>query len=549
MRNNHIITRDIRVGKNAAEEDLEILFDCFVDSVSLYDALDLNNNASIISGRTGSGKSAIIQYILKGEKTAFLSPLEMAMTHISNSDVLRFLNDIGADLNLFFQAIWKHVLLVEYIRLKFNLIDESRSKNWLQTIYERFRGDRSKSKALDYLEKYSGNLWVTMDENVKTLTDSYEERIQAELKVDISKFASRAGYGANMSQQHKSEYIARVRKIMNAEQLQDLSKVISLLAENSHNGRESHYILIDHLDERWVDEGIKYKLINALVEALTKFRPIRSLKIIVALRTDVIERSIQENEDSAFQREKFRDKLINIEWSERQLKELINKRIGFSFRRKYSPQRQVLFEDIFTQKVKGRSAFDYIVERTLMRPRDFISFTNLCLEQGESKFEISPSDIISAEVRYSQYRFEALLDEWRVAYPQLQQIMPLIRNRESTFRLTEITGEMVDNISLDIMSARYPVMNQLTKVSSLVLEDPCPKNRSIFKAMAASILYRVGAIGLKLSPQEPTIYCYQDRPIVPPEDITDSCGIRVVKMLYAHLRTQESQRKNSHKLS
>lgn len=544
MRNNHIITRDIRVGKNAAEEDLEILFDCFVDSVALHDALDLNNNASIISGRTGSGKSAIIQYILNREKTAYLSPLEMAMTHISNSDVMRFLNDIGADLNLFFQAIWKHVLLVEYIRLKYNLTDETKSKTWFNSIYERFRADRSKAKAVEYLEKYSGNLWITMDENVKHLTDSYEERIQAELKVDVSKFASRAGFGANMSQQHKSEYIARVRKIMNAEQLQDLSKVINLLSESPQYGRESYYILIDHLDERWVDESIKYKLINALVEALTKFRPIRTLKIIVALRTDVIERSIQENEDSAFQREKFRDKLIPIEWSEKQLKELINKRIGYSFRRKYSPQRQVLFEDIFTQRVRNQSAFDYMVDRTLLRPRDFISFTNLCLEAAETKSEISPTDVVHAEVRYSQYRYEALLDEWRVAYPQLQQIMPLIRNRESSFRLNEISDETVDNISLEIMSSKHLLSNQLTRASNLLVEDPCPKNRYAFKKSVASILYRVGAVGLKLSPQEPTIYSYKDRPIVPPEDISEECGVRVVKMLYAYLRTQERHRKN-----
>lgn len=257
MRNNHIITRDIRVGKNAAEEDLELLFECFVDSFALHDAMEVDNNASIIAGRTGSGKSAIIQYLLKREKTAFLSPIEMAMTYISNSDVMRFLNDIGADLNLFFHAIWKHVLLVEYIRIRFDILDEERSKSWFNSIYERFRSDKGKSKALEYLEKYSGDLWITIDENVRHVTAQYEERIKAELGFDVNKFASKAGYGVNLSHQNKSEYISRVRKIMNADQLQDLSKVISLLSDNGYPGK-SHYILIDHLDERWVDESIKY---------------------------------------------------------------------------------------------------------------------------------------------------------------------------------------------------------------------------------------------------------------------------------------------------
>ncbi|TBC71543.1 hypothetical protein ELH27_01075 [Rhizobium leguminosarum] len=158
QRNNHIITRDIRVGKNAAEEDSELLFECFVDSRALNEATDPSSNASIVSGRTGSGKSAIIQYLHRKERTSYLSPVDMAMTHISNSDVMRFLNDIGADLNLFFQAIWKHVLLVEYIRLKYRLVDEQNSRSWFNSLWERFNTDKGKASALGYLEKYAGSL-------------------------------------------------------------------------------------------------------------------------------------------------------------------------------------------------------------------------------------------------------------------------------------------------------------------------------------------------------------------------------------------------------
>ncbi|MEX2692385.1 P-loop ATPase, Sll1717 family [Rhizobium mongolense] len=546
MRNNHIITRDIRVGKNAAEEDFDLLFECFVDSIALHEARDATSNASIVTGRTGSGKSAIIQYLHSREKTAFLSPVEMAMTHISNSDVMRFLNDIGADLNLFFQAIWKHVLLVEYIRLKYRITDERNSKTWFDVLWGRFKGDRSKARALEYLEKYSGNLWITIDESVKSLTESYEEKIQAELGVDVSRFASKAGYGANLSQQNKTEYIARVRKIMNAEQLQDLSKVINLLVEESPVSRDNHYLLIDHLDERWVDEGIKYKLINALVEALTKFRPIRNLKIIVALRTDVIERSIQENDDSAFQREKFRDKLIAIEWSEKQLKELIDKRVRFSFRRKYSPQRQVLFDDLFTHKVKGQSPFDYMVDRTLLRPRDLISFTNECLAIAENKTEISPTDIQAAEKKYSEYRYEALLDEWRVPFPSLKLAIELLRARDTAFKLSDITDAEIDNAALEITSLKTQTLNPLSKAAAVLADDPSPLNRRSFRKILASVFYRVGAVGLKLSPNDSTIYSHRNRPIVAAAEIPDDAGIRIVKMLHAYLRINEKGRKAPH---
>ena len=544
-RNNHLITREIRVGKASAEEDLDLLFDCFVDSPAMAEVLDLQSNASILAGRTGSGKSAIIQYIHRNKKTSLMSPAEMAMTYISNSDVMRFLNDIGADLALFFQVIWKHALLVEFIRLKYRITDEGNSQNWVRTIFERFSTDRSKERALSYLEKYAGTLWVTMDENIRQLTANYEEKILTELGVDITKFVSKVGYGANMSQQNKSEYVARVRKVINAEQLQDLSKVITLLSEGSSNSMESHYILVDNLDDRWVDEGIKYKLINALIEAVGKFRQIRNLKIIVALRSDVIERSIQENTDSGFQREKFRDKLVTIEWTEKQLKELINKRISSTFRRKYSPQRQVLFEDIFVQKVRNQHPFDYMVERTLLRPRDLIAFTNECLDVANNRIEIAPSNVYDAETKYSQVRLEALVDEWRVAYPSLKYALNLVRGREWSFHLNEISDAVLDNCALDISGHEKSTHDPVVRAATALIEHPSGQARLNFKRTVAAMLYRTGSVGLKLSKTDPVIYSHLSSVVVTPNDIPDDAGIRVVWMLSSALRMIDRSKKRT----
>jgi len=541
-RQNHLITRDIRVGKNAAEEDEDLLYECFVGNAALHEAQDVNSNASILSGRTGSGKSAIIQYIRRNKDASFVSPSEMAMTHISNSDVLRFLHDIGADLNLFFQAIWKHVLLVEFIRLRYRIKDEQQSRTWVSGIFDRFKSDMSRARAIEYLKKYAGSLWIEMDENVRQLTQSYEEKFLAEIGVDISKFATKAGYGANLSQQNKSEYIARVRKIMNSDQLQDLSKVIGLLAEKSGGNKETYYILIDQLDDRWIDDSIKYRMINSLVEALPKFRPIRNLKIIVALRSDVIERSIQENQDSSFQREKFRDYVAIIEWDERKLKELINKRIGLTFRRRYSPQKQVLFEDVFSDKIRNQLPFDYIVERTLLRPRDLISFVNECLKAADHKTSISPSDVYTAEAHYSQFRYEALLDEWRSAFPSLSAGLELLRGSEASFKLSDLEDGRLDHIALEAMAQGKSSADPLTKAAVMHCESPSPHTRKTFARTVAAVMYRVGSVGLKLSPNDPVQYCHRDRPIIGIQEIGDETGVRVVKMLHAFLRINEKPR-------
>lgn len=114
---NPIITRpSINIGSIAAENDNEFLEECFVRHQSLDALLDTNSKAMVLVGRTGAGKTAILQHILEYNKNCCeLQPANMALNYIANSDILRFLHEIGADLDLLFQALWKHVLCIEYI--------------------------------------------------------------------------------------------------------------------------------------------------------------------------------------------------------------------------------------------------------------------------------------------------------------------------------------------------------------------------------------------------------------------------------------------------
>ena len=74
----------------------------------------------------------------------------------------------------------------------------------------------------------------------------------------------------------------------------------------------------------WVDVSIRFKLIRALIESLKSFRRIQNLKVLVALRSDVLERVIQETKDLTFQREKLDDYFIHIKWTKPLLKQLID---------------------------------------------------------------------------------------------------------------------------------------------------------------------------------------------------------------------------------
>jgi hypothetical protein len=65
----------------------------------------------------------------------------------------------------------------------------------------------------------------------------------------------------------ESQIINRTKAIINGDQLSGLNRVLELIKDFPTNTeQEPTYILIDNLDERWVDDSVKFLLIGALVE-------------------------------------------------------------------------------------------------------------------------------------------------------------------------------------------------------------------------------------------------------------------------------------------
>jgi len=97
-----------RVGEAAAEDDDKFLFDCFVDTGDLDILRDCSSPQRIIVGRTGSGKSALIRLLASHEEHVIsLAPEQLALGYLSNSEVIRFFEEAGANLDLFYQLLWR----------------------------------------------------------------------------------------------------------------------------------------------------------------------------------------------------------------------------------------------------------------------------------------------------------------------------------------------------------------------------------------------------------------------------------------------------------
>ena len=524
------------IGTLSAETDDNFLFECFIDHPAVAASQSVKTPGMVVSGRTGAGKTAILRYVEhNSERYASIEPSDMALSYVSNSDILRFVQSIGGDLDLLFLALWKHVLCIEFIRLRYHVSDEVKSKFAFSKLFSRFSGDARKRKSLNYLKEWEGKFWITMDQNIKDITEKYENQLHAELGAEVQKFKAGGQYEKRISNEKKTELVARAKKIINAEQLSELAGVIEMLGEeSSEDGQGKFYILIDKLDDRWVDVSIRFKLIRSLIEALKSFRRIKNLKVLVALRSDILERVVQETGDLTFQREKFDDYFIKLKWSKKQLRDLVQKRIGLLFRRQYTISAMVMFEDVFPYKVGNMDPFEYMLERTLMRPRDIITFVNECLSAAEGRFEVSAKIIRDVEGEYSRIRRQALEYEWQSAFPNLQRLLDFL----TQFRKVNIDfGEMctkdkVEELALPMTEKRVdydPLFDQATKLFS---KDG---DHTEFMRVALSILYRVGAVGIKPHSDERIFYSHVDQPVYDTIALSQDARIRIHPMLHRAL--------------
>jgi hypothetical protein len=98
-------------------------------------------------------------------------------------------------------------------------------------------------------------------------------------------------------------------------------------------------------------------------------------KIIIALRWDLLDRVYRITRDNGFQEEKYESLYLTVDWSRSDLLALLEKRINFLIKRRYTDQR-VTYGEILPSRVGQEKGPDYFIERTLMRPRDAISFFN-----------------------------------------------------------------------------------------------------------------------------------------------------------------------------
>jgi hypothetical protein len=525
------------VGAMSAEDDERFLRNCLIMTSDINQIADLRSPRCVALGRTGVGKSALLWTLEnQAENVRRIDPESLSLNYISNSTILNFFEDLEVDLDLFYQLLWRHVLAVELISLKKN-IHQGRQTSILDRLLDKFKPNPKKEKALKYLFNFGDKFWEDTEKRVREVVHHIEKSLEGETGFSVAAFKARLA--ADLKTNNKdaltetTEIINRAQTVVNSLQLQELNTVMDFLAEDVFaDDQQKFYIIIDDLDTGWVHDRLRFKLVRALIETIKKFRKVRNLKIVIGLRADLLETVLANTASKGFQTEKYEDLFLRMRWNREDLLSLADSRISEIFKDQYQ-NRQVGFYEVFSSTVSKQDSFDYILARTLHRPRDVIAYLNECLSLAKGQSVITQKLVRDAEASYSRKRVRSIADEWREAFGSLETVLESLKDLEVRFRVSDVSDRFLENLCLTLLAGDGQVSDGVFVTECNLVASG--NDYTALRRKFLDVLYIVGAIGVKLRSGNPYLWSYMNEPVLNFSAINDDTSFALHPMLFRDL--------------
>jgi len=412
------VLEDIDLGDIAAENEIENLKSYYVRTGQFTSAR--KGHAQLVVGRKGSGKTALF-YALRhhigidrvSALVLDLKPEGYQFAKLRDTILDKFSEAVRQHT---LTAIWDYVLLLEVAHKILN------DKKEIRTAYNSLEKQRLWNAIRDEYKLHRNVEEGDFSERLNNLIDSIIKRVP------------------NKSGSLSSPEITQLVF------LHDIQKLRELLV-NYLKDKEEVWLLFDNLDKNWrIDQKDNYEavILRCLLDANRKLQKMLlrekvNFHSVVFIRNDIYSFFLENTTDRG------KDQVIYLSWDDVNLfGEIFRLRVEMSS--DYEGSLEEIWAKIFDLHIQGESSFTYIVTRTLMRPRDFLVFTNYALQTAINRGHnrISEEDILHAEEAYSRDLFEGLLYEIRDIYPSLENVLYAFLESNKTMYESELVSLLKD---------------------------------------------------------------------------------------------------------
>ena len=426
--------RSLYFGKDDAESDIAaggLLRDGLLKTAAYNNAI--TGRKTLIIGRKGSGKSAICVG-LREAPPAGLTVSVVTPDEISADEIRRFeLQGITPEQSK--ALMWRYLFAIQVAKCLVRHVDTAHDRQ-SQAVKQlrRFLADNGEHCEIGFNQKF----WRIIDRLKSSISLS---AFGASVKVEVA----------------PSEGICLNNTLDALEaNILDAQKSIGCTCPY-----QAHLMLVDQIEKVWSNDARSDSMVTGLLLAskdiAAKFT---GLRCVVLLRTDIYDMLLFQDRD------KFRGDEFQIDWNKSDLLDLalIRARVSLGI----SLTSEELWGKVFPPSIDGTPIQQYLVDRTLMRPREMIQLCNACRDAAEKNGnnKIEESDVIEAVAQYSNWKLQDLVSEYRVNYPFLADLFVLFQNSSYLLSRKELGRRL--EVLADSLAVRYPEMRSVFNLDDMI---------------------------------------------------------------------------------
>lgn len=264
----------------------------------------------------------------------------------------------------------------------------------------------------------------------------------------------------------------KTRELQKLYKLEEISMLLPCLEEVLRN--HTVVIFVDELDRGWDAGEDAQAFVAGLFQACLALNGVsKNLRLYMSLRQELYENIPALYEDA----QKVRDLIENVRWDEPGLKKLLVERLRHSISEvgqagsSTELEEDEVWNSIFTETLAYRqtNSFNYVVDRTLYRPREIIQFCTQIIESGITLDTQAPLDypvFVEAEHIYSEDRAKDIAAEYRFQYPGLLKVFEAFRGHTYTFDREEL-----EELCTEIIISDRKTVDEMEWISPLEPEE------------------------------------------------------------------------------
>ncbi|MBW8850311.1 MAG: hypothetical protein JF600_05995 [Xanthomonadales bacterium] len=401
--------RDVDFGRLDAESDKK-LPSYFVDT-GVIERISRGERQFVI-GRKGSGKTALFQHPLKSIGGSHIVQLEFSDYAWESHKAVK---ELGLPLENAYTASWIFTFLISACRKWSTSVDQAVSK-------------KAKSVYLKIYGAEEGDLKDILFDRFRRL-----RKIEGPAVGDFIKAGS-----VEIRDIPDGAHLAHAANAWNR-------KLFELADELFKT--KPITIFVDRLDDGWdASPEIKAMLSGAIKAARTinlRYAAKRPPAVVLFLRSDIYSQ-LDFNDKN-----KIGADIEHVNWDQGTLIDIAGARIAESV----PVRKEDAWSAVFSDKQMRQRAYipNYIIKRTMLRPRDMIAFCIYCREAAVSNGHsiVEPSDVYEAEKAYSRHIYEELRDEMHKQVPEYEDLFRAL-NRIGYSRFTFADWEKsIKDVGLD----------------------------------------------------------------------------------------------------